>query len=286
MHQIHLIQIMGINEKSLPRDRTAFDPDAQFELQSSIAGTGLRMPIEVYEIDDPDGHYTHGLISGMRRLTAYRSLAAAREGDDFDLIPAFIRTPATLAAAMQAMVAENEIRAETSPWEKGATLIAAINAGIFDTLDAACAGLHPNAMRQKRARIRTYAHVVDELDGFFKTPERLTGRQMSRLSAALRGGLTDLITFTLEEHSQAGLETQWSALMPILAEAERNLDEDAPTNFTPGRPRRILRLSQGLNIRREMSGDGWILRFSGPEARKGGMVDDVLDMVERWFEKR
>ena len=286
MDQIHLIQIMGINEKSLPRDRTALDPDAQFELQSSIASTGLRMPIEVYEIDDTNGEYVYGLMSGMRRLTAYRSIAAAREGDEFDLIPAFIRTPATLAAAMAAMVAENEIRAETSPWEKGATLIAAINAGIFDTLDAACAGLHPNAMRQKRARIRTYAHVVDELDGFFKTPERLTGRQMSRLSAALRGGLTDLITFTLEERSQDGLESQWSALMPILAEAERNLDEAEPTYFKPGRPRRLLRLSQGLNIRREMSGDGWILRFSGPEARKGGMVDDVLDQIERWFAVR
>lgn len=286
MDQIHLIQIMGINDKSLPRDRTALDPDAQFELQGSIVTSGLRMPIEVYEIDDTTGEHTYGLISGMRRLTAYRHIAAAREGDEFDLIPAFIRTPATLAEAMQAMVAENEIRAETSPWEKGATLIAAINAGIFDNLDAACAGLHPNAMRQKRARIRTYAHVVDELDGFFKTPERLTGRQMSRLSAALRGGLTELITFTLEEHNQDGLESQWSALMPILAEAERTTDDTDPTYFTPGRPRRILRLSQGLNIRREMSGDGWILRFSGPEARKGGMVDDVLDMVERCFEKR
>ena len=33
-----------------------------------------------------------------------------------------------------------------------------------------------------------------------------------------------------------------------------------------------------------MSGDGWILRFSGPEAKKGGLIDDVLDEVERWFQ--
>jgi ParB family chromosome partitioning protein len=45
-----------------------------------------------------------------------------------------------------------------------------------------------------------------------------------------------------------------------------------------------LQLKQGLTIRRERSGDGWILRFSGPEARKGGLVDDVLDHVERWFQ--
>ncbi len=45
-------------------------------------------------------------------------------------------------------------------------------------------------------------------------------------------------------------------------------------------------LTQGLLIRREMSGDGWILRFSGPEAKKGGLIDDVLDEVERWFQPK
>ena len=35
-----------------------------------------------------------------------------------------------------------------------------------------------------------------------------------------------------------------------------------------------------------MSGDGWILRFSGPEAKKGGLIDDVLDEVERWFDPK
>jgi ParB family transcriptional regulator, chromosome partitioning protein len=42
--------------------------------------------------------------------------------------------------------------------------------------------------------------------------------------------------------------------------------------------------SQGLTIRREMSREGWILRFSGPEAKKGGLIDDVFDLVERWLQ--
>jgi ParB family chromosome partitioning protein len=35
-----------------------------------------------------------------------------------------------------------------------------------------------------------------------------------------------------------------------------------------------------------MTRTGWILRFSGPEARNGGLVDDVLDEVERLFQVR
>ena len=283
MDQIQHIQIMAINDQALPRDRRSLDPDAQFELTTSIATSGLRMPIEVWACDDDTGQHTHALISGLRRLTAYRTIAAAREGDEFATIPAFVRKPACLADAMAAMVAENEIRAETSPWEKGATLKTAVEAGIFDTLDAACDGLHPSAARQKRARIRACADVVEELDGLIATPERLTGRQMSRLSAALRGGMTDLIAFTLQEHRQSGLDAQWSALLPLLAEAERSHDDVEATYFKPGRPRRMLNLHQGLIIRRELSSTGWILRFSGPEARKGGMMDDIFDMVERCF---
>ena len=47
----------------------------------------------------------------------------------------------------------------------------------------------------------------------------------------------------------------------------------------------MLHLKQGLMIRRERCDNGWILRVMGPEARSGGLVDDVLDAVEFWFQK-
>lgn len=47
-----------------------------------------------------------------------------------------------------------------------------------------------------------------------------------------------------------------------------------------------LYLHHGLKITREQCKGGWILRFTGPEARKGGLVDDVLDEVERLFQKK
>jgi ParB family chromosome partitioning protein len=43
-----------------------------------------------------------------------------------------------------------------------------------------------------------------------------------------------------------------------------------------------LKLRQGLTITREPTPSGWILRFTGPQARSG-LIDDVLDKVEEWF---
>ena len=283
MHPHIPLATCEINAEALPRDRTQLDASALDELTTSIATSGLRQPIEVWAYPDPIGPHKYGLISGLRRLTAHRRLATLRGTGEFTTIPAFIRTPASIPEALADMVAENEIRAETTPWEKAATLIAARDAGFFDTLDAATAGLHPAASRQKRARLRAYAEVVEDLEGRLTTPERLTGRQMHRLSAALRAGLSEPIHLTLTEHAHASLPTQWTALLPLLSEALLDAEEPTPT---PGRPRRVLTLKQGLVIRRERAGDGWILRFSGPEARSGALIDDVLDKVEFWFQPK
>ena len=115
-------------------------------------------------------------------------------------------------------------------------------------------------------------------------PEMLSLRQCLRLAAALRRGYADLIDHTLHAAHGLGPASQWDRLLPILTEAERSPDEDTTGPHREGRPRRTLYLRQGLLIRREMSGDGWILRFSGPEAKKGGLMDDVFDEIERRFQ--
>ena len=40
----------------------------------------------------------------------------------------------------------------------------------------------------------------------------------------------------------------------------------------------------GQTIRRENCPNGWLLRFTGPEARNGALLDDVFDMVVEWFQ--
>ena len=49
-----------------------------------------------------------------------------------------------------------------------------------------------------------------------------------------------------------------------------------------GRPRRMIKPRAGLTVRREMSRDGWILRFTGREAT-GMLIDTVLDEIERMY---
>lgn len=277
--QATLLPLSAIDATCLPRDRAALDPAALDLLQLSILSEGLRQPIEVFPLV---GDIPWGLISGLRRLTVFRTLA---EGGmtRFAEIPAFIREPADIPAALAAMVTENEAREGISPWEKAALILTCTDRGYFDTPDAAVQGLFRHASRQTRTRLRAFADVVMAFDGLLTTPEALTTRQMERLSTALRAGLSDLVEVTLQDHPRASLAMQWQALTPILAEALReDLDE---TPKLPGRPRRLLKLRQGLVIRRELTKDGWILRFSGPEARKGALLDDVLDMVERMFQR-
>jgi ParB family chromosome partitioning protein len=295
MDSLRLIPLTEIDPDALLRDRSGLDGDALLELTSSIATIGLRQPVEVWALSEPraaDGGepgagaiHRYGLISGLRRFRAFQTLAGGGRVAEFSAIPAFLRTPADIPAAMAAMVAENEVRLPVTPWDKGVLVVNAVAHGFFDTPDAAIAALFPGPSRQKRARIRSFAEVVDALGGRLTTPECLTVQRMERLAAALRSGLTDLIEDTLCDHAGKSLETQWEALKPVLMESLTDLEspEHAYPGEDAGRPRRKLHIPPGLTIRREITRTGWILRFSGEEARKGGLMDDVMEDIERWY---
>lgn len=270
----------AIDEAALPRDRLALDDTALEELKTSISTTGLRQPIEVFELAAPHGPHRYGLISGLRRLTALRALAEMVPAR-FPTIAAFLRTPQSRAEAVVAMVAENDQRADITPWERGLILVRCRNSGLFDTLDAAVVALHPFAFAMKRSRLRALAHAVEELDGLLEGPTALSQRQVLRLAAALRGGWSDLIRTALEESRARTIEAQWELLQPVLAEAEATLRDPDPIT-RPGRPRRLLRPREGLTIRRERTPEGYLLRFTGPEA-SGMMIDSVLDDIERMY---
>ena len=156
MPEIHHIPLHAIDAAALPRDRATLNPAALDELQTSIATEGLRQPIEVWRLTTPHDGFTHGLISGLRRLTATRNLAGYRPAA-YPTIEAFLRTPTDITAALTAMITENEIRADPSPWDKGRILVQVVSEQHFDTIDAAVTALHPHATRQKRARLRACA---------------------------------------------------------------------------------------------------------------------------------
>ena len=175
---IHHLPLATIAALALPRDRSHLDPQALAELQTSIATTGLRQPIEVWRLSTPDGAHLYGLISGLRRLTAHQNLHALRQNGDFSTIPAFIRTPASLPDAIAMMIEENEARADLSPWEKGRILANCVTEGLFETLDQALKTLHPNANRPSRSRLRALANVAETLDGALSMPETYSLRQL------------------------------------------------------------------------------------------------------------
>lgn len=286
--QIEHIPLDHIDDHAFLRDRLELDPQDLIDLQASIFTQGLHHPIELAPLD---GEPPFGLISGLRRITAIRALHAEFTGPRWATIPAIIRAPASLPEALARMAAENENRAPITPWEKGHFLIRTVDTRVFDTLDAAVDGLFPYQSRQSRSRLRGWASVVQEFYGLIATPRLLTARRMDRLASACRGGLAELICDILADHRQAGLETQWQAIAPALVEAVLTEDdpEPAPNLLAPHlrpRPRpgrRRVTLPNGVKLRRELTPRGWIIRLDGASARHSAIVDDILDLVERWY---
>lgn len=280
------LPLAAIDPHALPRDRRTFDEGDLDTLQRSIATEGLRQPIEVFPIE---GDRPWGLISGHRRLLAFRRLDAetpAETPSRWAEIPCFIRQPADIPAALAAMVTENEVRAQISPWEKGRLILDCTRFEIFEGPSQAVDALYPALSRQARSRLRGFALVVGALDGALTDPHRLSAARMDRLAAALRAGLAEIITETLAPLRRAPLERQWRALVPAIAEAVLLPDGDEINPTTPtGRPRRLLRLRSGITLRREWTPDGWIIRIDTRHADHPGIVDDILDMVEEWFQR-
>jgi len=280
---IQRIPLAEIDETQLIRDRTVLDAEAQAELRHSLLSSGLRSPIEVYALGTPKPPHRYGLISGFRRLAAFRELRDyLGEASDFATIPAFVRTPQDRVAAVVAMVEENEIRADISPWERGALVVRAVDDGLFETIEAAVDGLYPAADRNKRTRLRAFARLVVELSGALADPHTLSARQVLRLEAACRAGFTDVFRAALRGRPRDP-GSQWQALLPLLTEAETpRPDTAAPAR--PGRPRRTLTPSQrhALHIWREPTGDGWCLHFTGRNATSA-LLDAVFDEIEAMF---
>jgi ParB family chromosome partitioning protein len=98
------IPLAEINDAALTRDRSGLDEDALDELKVSIAASGLRMPIETFPLTNPKPPHNYGLLSGLRRLIAFRDLHELTGQDRYTTIPAFLRPLGTMAQALTSMV--------------------------------------------------------------------------------------------------------------------------------------------------------------------------------------
>lgn len=165
----------------LVRDRIRADDTELDVLCTSIAARGQQMPIEVAAL--PGDRY--GLISGWRRLTALKRLAAERPGAGFDTVLALLRRPEDSADSYLAMVEENEIRVGLSYYERARIAARAVEADVFEDTGAALRSLYANASRAKRSKIGSFLRLVSVLDPVLRFPEEIGERLGLKLSTAL-----------------------------------------------------------------------------------------------------
>lgn len=256
----------------LMRDRLVVDADEIEELKASIRTNGLRLPIEVVAL--PEGRY--GLISGWRRVTAMQDLHRA----DPNLpatIKAFLRPGHEAGALYTAMVEENELRAQITPYERGRIAVMAAQQGAFSDTDTAIETIFATASKAKRSKIRSFAAVHDTLGEALRFPAELSERNGLRLAHALREGYGAQLQRALMAMAQATDAAQeWARMEPVVTLAETA--ERQPSRG--GRPRRQVTpaaagvLPKGIQVERMQHEDGYAIRLRGAD-----ITADLVDQL-------
>lgn len=281
------LPLVEIASDAMIRDRAVLVDEELEELADSIRRHGLRLPIEVFALDAPDADgRRYGLLSGYRRYVAVERLLLLTGDERYTRIRALVRDPETLGGAFHAMVAENEVRAQLSPYERGRIAVIAAEQGAFDTVDAAVEGLFASASRAKKSKVRSFALLHEELGEALTYPEALNERQGLRVAIALRNGWGEDLRDALSGLVVSTEEEEWAHLDAALAD----LEAGPRTVRRGGRPRRArraeppesapLRLASGALVSHEIDDAGHVIRIDGVTLDPG-TVEAVLESVRR-----
>jgi ParB-like chromosome segregation protein Spo0J len=289
-----LLALEEVDESHLVRDRLAVEGDALDELVASLRARGQRTPIEV--VDKGEGEAPrYGLISGWRRLSALRILAA--EDAAFARVAAIVRAPETASEAYLSMVEENEIRLGLSYYERARIVVKALEQGVYRDKGTALRTLFGNVSRAKRSKIGTFMEVVEALDGSLRFPASIGERFGLALARHLhRPGVADTLRAALAETPPASADAEFDILVTVLdgavpapqaegdaepAVAQSPAPEPAPfrsdtppapdTADAPPLPRPA--------VTAELSGDR--LTLTGP-----GVDADLLAALDTWLRRR
>lgn len=275
------LALTEISADHMTRDRLDLNGEDIDELRVSIERHGVRLPVEVFALPDPDGDLRYGLLSGYRRLHVVRGLLAETGDPRFAAIPAVIREPADLADAMTAMVEENEIRSSLSHYERGRIAALATHQGAFDSIDQAVAALFFAASKAKRSKVRSFALIHEELGDMLTFPAALTERMGLRLANALRSGFAAELRDALATGQGTDETAEWAALEPWVVAAEQDQTDKRRRGGAraAGKPVRRVKghtydLGNGRSFSVEQDGQGYALRFRGP-----GVTADMLDAI-------
>ena len=276
------IPLDEIQPDAMIRDRTVLIAEEMTELQDSIALNGLRLPIEVFALPDPqpDGP-RYGLLSGYRRMKAVQHLFDMTGQDKYATIHAVLRDPDQMGGAFAAMIEENEIRASLSHFERGRIVVIAVKQGSFINVEEAVNALFPSASKAKRSKIRSFALIFEELGDMLTFPETLKEKEGLRLAQALRQGGEERLRDVLASEEPTTAAQEAKLLSVALEEFEakpRDLSRGGrpatklPRSGSHGQYR--LTLSSGITLQRDEDSQGHLIRLSGQ-----GLTVDLIDSV-------
>ncbi|WP_170402001.1 ParB/RepB/Spo0J family partition protein [Ruegeria arenilitoris] len=266
-----MLSLDQIDADFIRRDRMVEDEEAMAELLESLRVHGLRTPIEVTR----DGG-SYGLISGFRRLNAFRRLA---ETDPrFTEIPAFIREAGSGQGAYVSMVEENELRSNLSPYERGRIAVLAVGQGVFASTEAAVDVLFAAASKAKRSKVRSFAMVHEALGDLLQHPVALSEKSGLKLASALRDGAQTKLRQALAGVGELDPKTEWALLEAALKTSPAPSKDKA----RGGRPQQVQRLSPvalsgGGDVIAEVSAGELRIRIRGKEVS----AEDAQNIVEQ-----
>lgn len=286
------IPLDQIDEGAMIRDRMALDDEEMNELRQSIAAHGLRLPIEVFELEQTgrDGR-RYGLLSGYRRLLAMRGLLEMAEGHKYSVIRALIRPRTEADGAFISMIEENEVREELSHFERGRIAVIAANQGAFSSTEDAVDRLFASGSKAKRSKVRSFALIFEELGDMLQFPEALTERRGLRLASALRRGAEADLRKLLSEHRADSPDEEWSIVEPLI----RDLEFAPSDNSRGGRPKSATKQAVketaqqthhagGAIIKVAQAGKGYVLRIEGAEVTQD-RIDRIVASIRNELER-
>lgn len=281
-----------IDEDAMIRDRMTMGEAEMLELRQSIAAHGLRLPIEVFELDQPGrAGQRFGLLSGYRRLLATRGLRDLTQADKYATIRAIIRPQSDTGSAFVSMIEENEVRENLSHFERGRIAVIAANHGAFSNTEDAVDRLFATGSKAKRSKIRSFALIFEELGDMLQFPEHLTERRGLQLATALRQGAEAQVRQALSHAAPADADDEWAVIEPVIRQQDHGVRDPG----RGGRPKRAgtahgwiddktLRTSSGVTIRRSSDSKGHLLRLEG-SALTAELMDSLMLEIRSLLER-
>lgn len=281
------VSLSDIDLEDMIRDRIKIDETELQELRRSIESNGLRLPVELYELKKADADKKFGVVSGFRRILAVKGLLEQTGRAEFASIKALLKPLETMPDAFVAMVEENEVRSQLSHFERGRIAVISTQNGAFDTVEDAVSKLFASASKAKRSKVRSFAHVFEELGDLMLFAEQLTEKQGLRLASTLRMGHVQELREALAQQDTHGADDEWACMLRVIERAERGPKDTS----RGGRPRAnlsqktakerldIMRNGRPVAIQRERDDAGFLLRF------EGAVDEDLVELAMRELQK-